>query len=172
LRKLLAAIAVVAVLAMPATTLAQPRWHRGTKAQVTVYVEKTRVGATNWSSIKRAGVEWAGSSRIQVVFVNRCLSPHYCVRVYGPLDPDMAGWATLNYDPKTNTSWYGSLPLNTRYLTYASARRKTACHELGHVFGLEHRNTGRTCMRDGFTTMYGHPDATDYANLRRIYARP
>jgi hypothetical protein len=92
--------------------------------------------------------------------------------VRGPLDPDMAGWATLNYDPKTNTSWYGSLPLNTRYLTYASARRKTACHELGHVFGLEHRKTGRTCMRDGFTTMYGHPDATDYANLRRIYARP
>jgi hypothetical protein len=27
-------------------------------------------------------------------------------------------------------------------------------------------------MRDGFTTMYGHPDGTDYANLRRIYARP
>ena len=48
-----------------------------------------------------------------------------------------AGWATLNYDPRTNTAWYGSLHLNTRYLTYAAARRKT-----------------------------------DYANLRRIYARP
>jgi predicted Zn-dependent protease len=46
----------------------------------------------------------------------------------------------------------------------------TACHELGHVFGLDHR-TGRTCMRDGFATMYGHPDATDYANLHRIYAK-
>jgi hypothetical protein len=50
--------------------------------------------------------------------------------------------------------------------------RKTTCHELGHIFGLEHRRTGRTCMRDGFTTMYGHPDATDFANLRRVYARP
>jgi len=27
-------------------------------------------------------------------------------------------------------------------------------------------------MRDGFTTMYGHPDSADFANLRRIYARP
>jgi hypothetical protein len=25
-------------------------------------------------------------------------------------------------------------------------------------------------MRDGFDTMYAHPDATDYANVRRIYA--
>ena len=85
---------------------------------------------------------------------------------------NQAGWATLNYDPKTNTAWYGSVHLNTSYLTNASARRKTACHELGHIFGLEHRRTGRTCMRDGFTTMYGHPDATDFANLRRVYARP
>ena len=69
-------------------------------------------------------------------------------------------------------AWYGSLHLNTRYLTSAAARRKTAFHELGHIFGLDHRRTGRTCMRDGFTTMYGHPDGTDYANLRRIYARP
>jgi hypothetical protein len=85
---------------------------------------------------------------------------------------NQAGWATLNYDPKTNTAWYGSVHLNTRYLANASARRKTTCHELGHIFGLEHRRTGRTCMRDGFHTMYGHPDTTDYRNLRRIYARP
>jgi hypothetical protein len=26
-------------------------------------------------------------------------------------------------------------------------------------------------MRDGFGSMYGHPDAADYTNLRRIYAR-
>lgn len=27
---------------------------------------------------------------------------------------NQAGWATLNYDPKTNIAWYGSLHLNTR----------------------------------------------------------
>ena len=43
-------------------------------------------------------------------------------------------------------------------------------HRVHFVAGLDHRRTGRTCMRDGFATMYGHPDAADYANLRRIYA--
>jgi hypothetical protein len=163
----------LAVLALPGAALAQPHWHRGDKAQVTVYVEKTRIGATNWSSIKRAGIEWARSSRIRVVFVKRCPSKYYCVKVYdGRWSTNRAGWATLNYDPRTNTAWYGSLHLNNRYLTNASARRKTACHELGHAFGLGHRRTGKTCMRDGFMTMYGHPDHTDYVNLRRIYARP
>jgi hypothetical protein len=74
----------------------------------------------------------------------------------------------FNYDPRTNYAWYGSLHLNNRYLTGSATRRKTACHALG----LGHRRTGRTCMRDGFATMYGHPDATDYANLRALYRRP
>ena len=64
MRKLVAAIAFLAVTALPATALAQPRWHRGEEAQVTVYVERTRVGVTNWSYVKRAGALWARSSRI------------------------------------------------------------------------------------------------------------
>jgi hypothetical protein len=172
LRKLVAGIAFVAVLVLPATVLAQPRWYRGAKPEVTIYVEKTRVGATNWSYVKRAGIEWARSGRIRIVFVNRCPSRYYCVKVYdGRSSRNMAGWATLNYDPRTNYAWYGSLHLNNRYLTSSATRRKTVCHELGHIVGLGHRTTGRTCMRDGFTTLYRHPDATDYANLRRIYAR-
>jgi predicted Zn-dependent protease len=172
LRKLLAATCLLATLALPAAASAQPHWYRGTKAQVTVYVERTRVGATDWSSVKRAGVEWARSSRIRVVFVKRCPSAYYCLKVYeGRSTRPLAGWTTLNYDPKTNTAWYGNIHLNDRYLTNAAARRKTACHELGHAFGLDHRRTGHTCMRDGFTTMYGHPDHTDYLNLRRVYAR-
>jgi hypothetical protein len=172
LRKLVAGIAFVAVLVLPATALAQPRWYRGAKPEVTIYVEKTRVGATNWSSVKRAGIEWARSGRIRIVFVNHCPSRYYCVKVYdGRSSRNMAGWATLNHDPRTNYAWYGSLHLNNRYLTGSATRRKTVCHELGHIVGLGHRTTGRTCMRDGFTTLYGHPDATDYANLRRIYAR-
>jgi hypothetical protein len=171
LRKLVAAIAFLAVAVLPATALGQPRWYRGEETQVTVYVERTRVDATNWSYVKRAGAQWARSSRIRVVYVKRCPSSYYCVKVYQVRSArNMAGWATLNYDPRTNTAWYGTLHLNTRYLTSAAARRKTACHELGHIFGLDHRRTGRTCMRDGFATMYGHPDAADFANLRRIYA--
>jgi hypothetical protein len=36
LRKLVAGIAFVAVLALPATALAQPRWYRGAKPEVTI----------------------------------------------------------------------------------------------------------------------------------------
>jgi hypothetical protein len=172
-RKLVAIAVLLGVVALPAQALAQPRWYRGSKAEVTVYVERTRVGATNWSSVKRAGVEWAYSGRIRVVFVDRCPSRWYCVKVYdGRWSTNRAGWATLNYDPTTNYAWYGSLHLNNRYLTSSATRRKTSCHELGHALGLGHRRTGRTCMRDGFATMYGHPDATDYANLRARYRRP
>ena len=69
LRKLVAAIAFLAVAVLPATALGQPHWFRGEETQVTVYVERTRVDATNWSSIKRAGAQWARSSRIRVVWV-------------------------------------------------------------------------------------------------------
>jgi hypothetical protein len=72
LRKLVAAVTFLGVLALPAAALAQPRRHRGANAQVTVYVDETRVGATNWSYIKRSGLEWARSSRVHVVFVKRC----------------------------------------------------------------------------------------------------
>ncbi len=172
MRKVVALATFVAVLALPAASLAQPRWYRGARSEVTVYVERTRVGATNWAYVKGTGYEWARSGRIRVVFVSRCPSRYYCVKVFeGSWADNRAGWATLNYDPRTNYAWYGSLHLNTRYLTSRAARRKTACHELGHIFGLGHRRTGRTCMRDGFTSMHGLPDATDYASLRRIYAR-
>ena len=164
-------VVFLTVLALPTAALAQPRWHRGARREVTVYVERTRVGAKHWAHIKSTGYEWARSSRIRVRFVRRCPSSNYCVKVYEVRSTrGLAGWATLRYDPRTNTSWYGSVHLNTRYLTTPAARRKTACHELGHIFGLEHRRAGRTCMRDGFGTLYGHPDSTDYATLRRIYA--
>ena len=172
MRKLVAAIAFLAVAALPATALAQPHWYRGEEAEVTVYLERTKVSDTNWSYIEKAGAEWARSRRIDVRFVKRCPSDYFCVKVsQSRSSSNMAAWTTLNYDPETNIAWSGSLHLNTRYLTSAATRRKTACHELGHVFGLEHRRTGKTCMRDGFDTMYGHPDALDYTHLRHIYAR-
>ena len=38
-----------------------------------MYLERTRVGATNWSTVKLAGVVWAYSGRIRIVFVDRAL---------------------------------------------------------------------------------------------------
>jgi hypothetical protein len=153
--------------------MAQPRGHRGAKSQVAVYVEKTRVGAINWSYVRRSGIEWGRSGRIHVVFLNRCPS-RYLLRegVRGALGPQPGRLGHPQLRPEDQHRLVRQPAPQHPLLTYAAARRKTACHELGHTFGLEHRRTGRTCMRDGFTTMYGHPDGTDYANLRRIYARP
>ena len=109
LAKHVAVVTFLAVMVLSAAAMAQPRWHRGAKSQVTVYVEKTRVGATKWSYVKRSGIEWGRSSRIHVVFVNRCPSRYYCVKVYEVRSArNQAGWATLNYDPRTNTAWYGT----------------------------------------------------------------
>ena len=55
LRKLVAAIAFLAVAVLPATALGQPHWYRGEETQVTVYVERSWVDATNWSSVRRPG---------------------------------------------------------------------------------------------------------------------
>jgi len=172
-KKLFAVAVLFGVMAIPAQAFAQARWYRGSNREVTVYLEKTRVGATNWTYLKRAGAEWSRSRRVRIVFVNRCPSTLYCVKVYdGRWNKPMAGWATLNRDPRTNYAWYGSLHLNNRYLTSSAARRKAACHELGHAIGLGHRRSGRTCMRDdGFRTMYGHPDGHDFGSLWTIYAR-
>jgi hypothetical protein len=173
MRKLVATALFIGIAAMPTQALAQPRWYRGSNTEVKVYIEKTRVSATNWSWVKKTGAKWANSGRIKVVFTRKCPQRIYCVKVYdGRWNNNRAGWATVNYDPRTNYAWYGSLHLNNRYLTSSAARRKTTCHELGHVFGLQHRKGGRTCMRDGFTTMYGHPDTTDYLNLKKIYRHP
>ena len=62
MRKLVAVITFLAILVLPAAAMAQPRWHRGAKSQVTVYMEKTRVGATNWSYVKRSGIDWGAAA--------------------------------------------------------------------------------------------------------------
>jgi hypothetical protein len=105
LRTLVAAIAFLAVTGAAGYRPGPAPLVPGEDTQVTVYMERTRVGATNWSYVKRAGAQWARSSRIQLVFVKRCPSSYYCVKVYQVRSTrQQAGWATLNYDPRTNTA--------------------------------------------------------------------
>jgi Matrixin len=171
-KKVLALAVLGAVMAVPAQALAQPRWYRGTASQVTVYFERTRVSNANWEFVRSAGWRWSRSSRIRVVLVAKCPRREYCVKITeGRYNTQWAGRTTLTYDPKTNTAWWGTIKLNTRYLYNRATRRMTTCHEMGHALGLSHRHRGRSCMRASFATMYGKPDATDYKDLRRIYAR-
>jgi hypothetical protein len=72
LRKLVAVITFLAIVVLPAAAMAQPRWHRGREVAGHGVRGESRVGATNWSHVKRSGIEWGRSGRIHVVFVNRC----------------------------------------------------------------------------------------------------
>jgi hypothetical protein len=83
---------------------------------------------------------------------------------------NQAGWATLNYDPRTNAAWYGSLHLNTRYLTHAAGARPPATSSVtSSAWGIA-GPAGPACAT---ASPPGRPpDGTDDANLRRIYARP
>jgi hypothetical protein len=48
--------------------------------------------------------------------VKRCPSSYYCVKVNEVRSSRrMAGWATLNYDPRTNTAWYAARGTSQRY---------------------------------------------------------
>jgi hypothetical protein len=174
--KLVAPAALITLLATllaaaPARAQAWPHWYRGQRAEVTIYLQRGRVSLAGWSYLRAAAARWDRSARVHLVPTGRCPSPAYCVRVYEVNWANgQAGLTVLNHDAR-NRAWYGTLLLNRRYLTSAARWRKTACHELGHVAGLPHRSSGRTCMRDdGFRTVAGTPDATDYRALLRIYA--
>jgi hypothetical protein len=177
--KLGASAALVGILAAllaagsaaPAAAQVWPHWARGQRPTVTVYLERRRVSLAGWSYLRAAAARWNRSPRIHLVPVGRCPTPIYCVHVVEVNWANgLAGLTVLNHDDR-GQAWYGTLLLNRHHLTSPARWRKTACHELGHVAGLQHRASGRTCMRaDGFRTLAATPDAGDYQRLLRIYA--
>jgi hypothetical protein len=89
---------------------------------------------------------------------------HVCNANYGA-----TGWAGL-----TELTLNGQhivkirVRLNDYYVT-RTLRRLVACHELGHSVGLGHRSTPTSCMMPGSGSRK-HPDATDFKEIKRIYA--
>lgn len=63
-----------------------------------------------------------------------------------------------------------SVKINTRLVSTQAQFRMNACHELGHVAGLGHRNTNASCMTQGnappIATTY---DAHDLAAINATY---
>jgi|SRR3954471_8785301 predicted Zn-dependent protease len=174
MRKLLACLFVLQLLmASPVAAKTWPHWSRPQNKQVVVQFERTKVSAAVWSHMTAAIADWSRSGRVDGVPVAKCTNQFvYCVRVteYSRRD-GRAGHTVLNHDPKTNIAWYGSIQVNTYYARSWAQRRKTACHEAGHAFGIGPHTHG-SCMQDGFADLTTRPSSSDFALLQRIYAKP
>jgi hypothetical protein len=171
---ILSLLAATQAVAAPAEAGTWPRWVRPPgQGQVVIQFERTRVSAAMWAELTRAMRAWSRSGRVEAVPVARCRDRYrYCVRVTEYRARDLKGGRTLLYaDPRTNRAWYGEVRVNLHYATTTAARRKIACHEVGHAVGAVHRS-GDTCMANGLLSLYVTPNRADYALLQSLYRRP
>lgn len=105
-----------------------------------------------------------------------------CDAYWGDYDIDRDGWIAVTYFYLNNeqiwpfdTDWYWCQVYftSTRFsytgLTYQN-RRGTACHEMGHVWGLYHssRATDVMCIYDNGRTAY-QPSSDDIAGIAYLY---
>jgi hypothetical protein len=60
--------------------------------------------------------------------------------------------------------------LNNTTVTTAAQHRKSTCHEIGHVFRLNHRFVDGSCMEQGESPPISqYPDSHDYTGLYNLY---
>jgi hypothetical protein len=79
------------------------------------------------------------------------------------------GETTIRYDAARNMI-DGSVEVrfNNFHVTTAARKRKTVCHELGHVLGLGHNTSTTSCLVSGAHDT-AQPNADDYALVADIY---
>ncbi|MGX6607701.1 matrixin family metalloprotease [Micromonosporaceae bacterium Da 78-11] len=117
--------------------------------------------------------KWNEAKGVDSYYVSSCPSSRlHCVdvREYNADDGNYGvtylSWSGVHYTSVRVT-------LNNRNATNATQRRKTTCHELGHVLGLEHRTVSSSCLRSGNAVTLNIslvPDAHDFTALHDLYA--
>lgn len=143
--------------------------HDGLARSQIYFVDKT--GAA-WP-IATVTYKWNEAHGVDSYYETSCPSSTlHCVTVseYSANDglygvTSFPGWnsASHNYAGVT-------VKLNDYTATTSTQKRKSSCHELGHVLGLAHRSTAASCMEQGAAppiSMY--PDQHDFDELQAIY---
>lgn len=130
--------------------------------------------------VGRATVKWNEASGIDSIYgsssSSSCPASSYVVMVGEYKEADnVYGYAFVrpkSGDPDYHLR-YAAVYLNNYYRSSSTQARKTTCHELGHVLGLDHRDTSSSCMRPGPAVALSisiYPDSVDFADLKSLYA--
>lgn len=132
-----------------------------------------RAGVTAWNSTNAPYVYITGSTPSNGVTVN--------MGDYGATGWD--GQATTHFNTSTHAATSATIYLSTHYLnSYLDDEglwKALACHEMGHVLGLDHNETvTRTIMRESTIDYYNYkgsspkyitPQSVDISGINAIY---
>jgi len=168
----LAAVAVLSTVgSASATHYEGHHWaHNGLARSQIYFVDHT---GAKWP-VATVTYKWNEAHGVDSYYETGCPSTQlHCVRVY-EINANN-GWYGATFFTGWNSANHNTegvkVQLNNYTVKTATQARKTTCHELGHVLGLDHRASNASCMTQGAAppiSMY--PDAHDFAELQTIYA--
>jgi hypothetical protein len=190
--RLLAVLFVVAVLAVPAISMASHSWggyHWARTANPFTLKVGDNVGTAWDSSLNGAISDWSSSTVLNLTKVAGTVTPKTCKATAGMVQVCNAaygnnGWlgvAGISVTGGTHIT-QGYVKLNDTYFNTAQYntpawRNLVSCQEVGHTLGLDHQDTNfnnanlGTCMdytNDPSTNQ--HPNKHDYDELVTIYS--
>lgn len=157
-----------------ATTLNCPaaHWSRNGHAKPQIYFVDHSTGAWPVSHLVPVWHQTRGIDSRYRSRVCPSIPGIHCVGVhsgnFGAVD--WLGHAVIDVNTADNTFVDGAyVEFNDFHPATPARKRKTVCHELGHILGLGHSSSANSCMVSGESTVW-KPHADDYNLLAAIYS--